>query len=278
MNKNRKKYLLRMFEVGDIKPMEWVVAICQGRLFRINGNHSSNIIFNDGEPQIFTGTKVFLYTYDLGDDMSLLTALWSVFDNKESSRSYIELLEVNTGDVAEFEDFRRDEIKKIAAAISFKAFRVSTSKKTSDKIAMLRDYKDKQELKRIIEVVRESEANCLNFTPVMTAMLFTNEINLDKSKDFWDLVAKPTGTQTETSPTVRLRNFLSTVVSQSTMDHEEICAHCLNVWQAWSAGCESMGNITMKHLSGERKKKSSFLKKFRKYLDDNLGREVEIVE
>jgi hypothetical protein len=115
----RLKFLHNHLRNGSFVGPNWAVAIHEtsGETFRINGQHSSNMLANLGQEDFPEGLNVTIDTYGFTDMREDAPGLFNLFDHPRSARSDTDFMGISRAFYPEFANMDNAFLVKVASGI-----------------------------------------------------------------------------------------------------------------------------------------------------------------
>jgi hypothetical protein len=181
LDKGRLAYLRGRFEEGAFHTPEWAVATLNGIRYRVNGQHSSNMLvsLNGTFP---AGMRVSWKEFHC-DSVEDLADLFSQFDAAKSARSLSDIVGAHASIHPEFSNIKKTYIQKAVSGIAY-AMGLSKKLATNDDRAKL--VHSHQAF--IVWGSGFVRAKHLDRSPVVAAMYKTWSKSPSHATEFWTLV------------------------------------------------------------------------------------------
>lgn len=234
INPKRMSFLQSKVKSGDLVPFQWATAKLGDKTFRVNGQHSSELMCNlNGEfPKDAT---VVLSEYEV-ENTEGLVLLFRQFDPKQSTRSTADIAGAYQG----IEDPLRDVCKKTAKlgidGIAWYYSKVQRIKQpTGDDRYELMGNPDHHAFLQWLSGLISFKTPELKKKPVVAAAFATFNANESAARGFWETAARPPidGITPTAVPEI-LDQWLGEIAEQkcSKMSPATIYQGCIYAWNA----------------------------------------------
>lgn len=237
LDKGRLAYLKNRYDDGAFHTPEWAVASLNGVRYRVNGQHSSNMLvaLNGEFPK---GMSVSFKEFSC-DSVQDLADLFSQFDAARSARNFGDIIGAHASIHPELHSIKKTYIQKAVSGIVF-AMGLSKKVTTDERAALVHSHQPF--LIWSAEFVRSRH---LDRSPVGAAMFKTWSKSPTGATEFWTLVRDETHPDVN-HPTRVLASFLrDAVVRDSQVRGRKWTpqAHgtkCIHAWNAYRTGTRTL--------------------------------------
>jgi hypothetical protein len=239
LNKARVKHLKEKFENGKLVTCHWSRAKFDGRLIRMNGQHSSTALceLNGSFP---AGGKAHMDTYEAPTKEDLAD-LFQQFDDRKSSRT--------PGDVAQAYQMLYEEVRGVkpeAAKLAIDGYAwqrrivegVGTSEYVGDGVYALFRQADLHPFVRWVGDIFSVKTKELRRIQVVAAMHDTFVRNEEAARSFWGDVSRGGIQYEETAPATVLDRWLVRAVEKEEkarlkLKPADFYQGCIYAWNAF---------------------------------------------
>ena len=235
LSPNRITFLEDKAKLGLLVNCNWITAELDGEICRINGNHSSNMLFqlNGNFPK---GLFVHHDHYKV-DDKADMVALFRQIDARQSSRSPGDVANAFQQSEPEMADITSSIAKLGAEAIAWwgKSVEGVTHFDGDDQYGILTYVDRYSEFLHWLDSVIGMKTPELVSKPVVAAMFATYEANKESAKDFWHLVSREGVEFEDNHPTTVLDAWLVKAKAPSLRKIKpgDIYQGCAYAWTAY---------------------------------------------
>lgn len=241
LDSKRVRFLREAMAAGQVLPFFWAVAVLpDGRRLRMNGQHSSNMLY-DLPPEDFpVGGKVALATFKVGNEDSL-ALLFQQFDSRRSSRS--------AADVSgAYQSVQRDlrALDKPVAKVGIEG--VAWWRRNVEGLpvlpgdyayALFQQQASHPFLLWLETLFAGRKLPELRKPPVIAAMYATFNADEERAKSFWDEIAHGGNDADEGAVTSRLFQWLDNLYQEGQprgFKPANYYQACVTSWNAWHEG------------------------------------------
>lgn len=189
INDRRVKHLLSKAEDDLLTPFGWSVAVVDGVKYRMNGQHSSNML-NSLNGNFPDGLKVHMDTYQV-PSMEGLAMLFRQFDDRVSSRGPADVAGAYQGLQPALKDVDKHSAKMAVEGISWQRKNI-VGLPTQDKDDRYGLFNELELHGFIIwsgELLSKKTPE-MKRVPILSAMFATFDTNEQKAREFWELVSR----------------------------------------------------------------------------------------
>lgn len=240
---SRLEMLRKAVLAGRFRGNEW--ADCHvmetGQIYRMNGNHTANVLFSLFEEGRKPETSVLVRHFEC-DTMEEAAGLWGTFDPKGSARTKGEVIRSYSSACPAFDGVRNELISLATAALAFVRWGKEAKRKDADEQAeeLLARVDFVMWLDLFVDRPRK-EVRHIWRTPVIAAMARCFEKDRESAELFWpkirddcdDLKNAPTRTLFRWLTTHNLGNKSS---ATDVVGEHHMYVVCIQAWNAWRAG------------------------------------------
>jgi hypothetical protein len=235
-NEGRVEHLREKAQAGLLLPFHWAQAKLRGKMYRVNGQHSSEMLCGlDGAfPE---KGLVHLDTYEV-DSEDALALLFRQIDDRRSSRTGADVSEAYRGIHPELQDISAKVAKLGAESINwFHRYVEGVPSLSGDDVYSL--FSDKNIhpfLKWLSGELFNIKTPELARKAIVAAIYGTFVANETEAKKFWLSVARGGVEFDETAPATALDNWLRTAAENPRRSREDLkdgnyyqgCVYCWN--------------------------------------------------
>ncbi len=241
---------------GRFVPPVWATASWDGITYRVNGQHTSTMLFQLSEEDFAqyvraTGMTVTLHTLSCSDKNGLAEA-YAAYDSPTSLRTGGDL---NMAAAAQIPQLSQVVAPRLTLTIAAHALLTGNRRlDPAERVAVLEYLAEKIVIVDELLGTHRSDSSLvgsrkkkMNRGPVFAAMFQTISANLEQSNIFWKEVMEETGEAS--SITRSLAHFLNTVTvanvrsesaTRGNVSATRVLHTCLHHWNAWMKGNKSV--------------------------------------
>lgn len=233
----RVKHLKDKAEAGYLVPFNWSCAKVNGKIVRMNGQHSS-VMLNDLDDNLPKGLKVHLDTYEV-DDTDGLALLFRQFDDRKSSRSPLDVSGAYQGLEKDLDNVPRASAQVAVQGVTW--FRRSIEGfpvKSGDDIYDAFHQKALHKYIKYVGRLLTSKTRELKRVQILSALYATHSANEKVSVEFWNTVAKGGDEYSPESPTTVLAKWLQNAFDKEMKKAPKAAEYynaCIYAWNAYRA-------------------------------------------
>lgn len=252
LNKHRVKHLREKAEAGVLTPFGWSVAVVDGTRYRMNGQHSSNMLtaMNGSFPE---GLKVHMDTYNVSS-MDGLAVLFRQFDDRASSRNLGDVAGAYQGLQSALSGVHKDSAKKAVEGVNWK--RKSIDGQVGYKGDDVYQLFNQAALHSFVIWAGETlsvKTPEMKRIQVLSAMYATFDANEEKARVFWENVSRGGVEYKDHHPTTILSDWLVKAKNSEFKKPPKPAAFynaSLYAWNAWRKDQE-LTNINIGKLKSD---------------------------
>lgn len=242
LSHKRRKSIETWLSSGTFKTAQWAVAYCDGKAYRVNGQHSSTVLasMNGTMPK---GLVAVVEEYDC-DTLDDVARLYATFDSRSSMRT--------TGDINRSFHAVTPALAEVPSrvanccitGISFALWENTyTTHPAEERAALMESNSDF--IVWVYLVLSGADSKHMLRGPVVAAMYRTYNSNRDLAEKFWTLVRDASGLKPTLPDRVLNKYLLVTrgcgarsggVTGIECVTQREMYVKCLHAWNAWRSG------------------------------------------
>jgi hypothetical protein len=237
LNPSRVKHLKEKAMAGQLIPFQWATAECEGQTYRMNGQHSSEMVCElDGLPS--NGTVV-LQRYRVADRNGL-ALLFRQFDDRRSSRTPADIAGAYQGLEDDLRDLDRKRAKLAIEGIAW--YQANVEKvdvpKGDARYQWFHDASLHPFIKWVAGSLLSSKTPELNKPAVVAAIFGTWLANREHAERFWEDVAREGDQFSEDAPSTAVDRWLLANFEEPdpTMKPANFYQGCIFAWNAYRQG------------------------------------------
>lgn len=240
----RMAYLTDAIKAGEFRTAEWSYCICDGKKYRTNGKHTSNIMAEmNGElpDNIF----VSVCGYE-AESMGGVADCYCTFDNRASARSTGDINRAFWASSAGLEDVPAKIVNCCVTGIAIAKHGDGYASATRpEERAMAMRTHGKFFLWSAALNDGHTKSNAFMFRgPVVAAMFKTWQKSAQAATEFWSLVRDGSGTSPKTADRKLQKFLLETACANGRgaspggkmCGQREMMCRCITAWNAWREG------------------------------------------
>ena len=210
INEGRLSFLTKEFRDGRIIPFDWVIAVCKGVEYRVNGKHSSNVLLANPDILDKFDCVALIKKFDC-PTMNDVVELYNTLDARESSRTPRELVQTVAASSAKMRDKSKKFLTAISTGMAYAQFEEQYNMKVNAH-ARAKSLKNNLPFVDFVsdidsQVQAGKKRTFLQRTPVVAAMYLTWNRDKGAAAKFWALVATGSGA-TPSTPDRHLERLL----------------------------------------------------------------------
>jgi hypothetical protein len=183
-------YLDAQIKAGLAVPFSWATAELDGKVYRVNGQHSSNVLanLNGAIPE---GLSAHVDHYQV-KDMTGLVLLFRQFDPRQSARKPKDVARAYQGCVEAIRDVPPDAAKLAVEGVAWYLREVEEAEHVSvgDDVYDLFNVEDYHQFIIWIGGLLSIKTPELKRPPIVAAMYATFEKDSEDARDFWQDVSR----------------------------------------------------------------------------------------
>jgi len=238
LNPGRVEHLRQKAFDNRLIPFMWATAELDGRTYRMNGQHSSEMLCTLDGMFPPNGT-VFMSKYKVPNKAGL-ALLFRQFDDRKSGRSTADVAGAYQGLVDELKDIPREKGKTAIDGIAWYMAAVQglPVARGDDKYDLFNNAGLHPFIHWIADLFTSKTPELEKHPPVIAAMFGTYEANTSEAKRFWDEVARSGDQFDDNAPSTVLDNWLRVNHEKPDPDIKQANVYqgAVFAWNAYRAG------------------------------------------
>lgn len=231
----RTKYLVEILKGGHALPFCWATAVYQGKVYRMNGQHSSRAIVEAGEG-LPEKVVVHLDHYE-PDGMEGMALLFRQFDARWSGRSRADVAGAYQGLVEPIAKCSKKRVKlAVEGIVWFHRTVEGVPTKAGDDVYMLMHQEAYHDFIKWFDRILSVKTPELEKAPLAAAMYHTFVTSETGSQEFWSAVAKGDFVDDQTPGAVLSKDLVKIKEEKTPTKPGLLYAKCIKAWNAFRAG------------------------------------------
>jgi hypothetical protein len=212
---------------------DWAVATMDGVVYRMNGQHSSNMLSDAFQEGAFPrGLNVMYRRFRVESEVEL-AALFDLFDNRNSTRKPIEILTAHKASEPSLRECNNRDLGIIAGGIAYAKCNTSGQLDPADRARLIHSHQA-----FILWACQFEGVRHLMKVGPMAAMHTTWNIDVSRANQFWQHVAHETHHDPDNASRVLARFLRDTIIPRGARtamrwDTRSLMVKCIHGWNAY---------------------------------------------